>query len=552
VAYLKLENTLIDGRYEVRQWLAKGSYAEIFVAHDRHDGQQVIIKALNLRLSSEMDAELERTLIDNFQEEARILDVVRHPCVVRRLGHGEAVDLAGVTFPYLVMEFLGGGNLAAFCKRNGPLDLERTLFYFQQVVEGLAHAHAKSVVHRDLKPANLLLSETFQTIKIGDFGVATVGDGQTRVGTDVYAPPEHHPDFGAEVTGRQRLTRAADVYALAKTIYAVMTGQTPKEFSGAPISALPPALAATSYGNQLLRVLNKATATLVEHRYPTVEEFWEDFSRLAAWQDVDEATRVRVRPANSAPVAEPDSAPSAPKFHPPHAFEPNPLTPGTKVFGTEMPAAAPDRVVIPVQPLAAPVTPPAQATVPNITPSAPMRSVVTVPDIPPRINLEPPPAGPVIQSPPPAATPPVVPVQSPVQPSASAPAPPSPLVTKLIGAAVFLFIVVGFVGSMVFLYRTVRNQARQGGVVRPAPTTPADQLVPPFQAIVKSGVNVRSAPSSRDDGNKIGTLDSGVEVEVLEVQNGYYRIRPSKWQTRKSPDITEGWAYGTFFEVAGR
>jgi hypothetical protein len=117
---------------------------------------------------------------------------------------------------------------------------------------------------------------------------------------------------------------------------------------------------------------------------------------------------------------------------------------------------------------------------------------------------------------------------------------------------VFLFIVVGFVGSMVFLYRTVREQARRGGVVRPAPTAPADQLTPPFQAIVKSGVNVRSTPNSRDDANKIGTLDTGVEVEVLEVQNGYYRIRPSKWQTRKSPDITEGWAYGTFFEVAGR
>lgn len=545
MAYLKLENTLIDGRYEVRQWLAKGSYAEIFVAHDRHDGQQVIIKALNLRLSSEMDAELERTLVDNFQEEARILDVVRHPCVVRRLGHGEALDLAGVTFPYLVMEFLGGGNLAAFCKRNGPLPLEQTLFYFQQVVEGLAHAHAKSVVHRDLKPANLLLSDTFQTIKIGDFGVATVGDGQTRVGTDVYAPPEHHPDFGAEITGRQRLTRAADVYALAKTIYAVMTGQPPKEFSGAPISALPSPLIATTYGAQLLRVLNKATATLVEHRYPTVDTFWEDFSRLAAWQEADEATRVRVRPANSAPLAEPDSAPSAPKFHP--SPEPNPFKTGTKVFGTEAPPAAPDRVVIPVQPLAAPT--PVPAVQPSVTPSAPMRSVVTVPDIPPRINLEPPPAAPVIQRPPYDTAPPVASVQPPVQPPPSAPAPPSPLVTKLIGAVVFLVIVFGFVGSMVVLYRTVREQARQGGVVRPAPPPPVDQLTPPFQATVKSGVNVRSTPSSRDEGNKIGTLDSGVEVEVLEVQNGYYRVRPTKWQTRKSPDITEGWAYGTFFEV---
>lgn len=549
MAYLKLENTLIDARYEVRRWLAKGSYAEIFVAHDRHDHQEVIIKALNLRLATEMDAELEKTLIDNFQEEARILDVVRHPNVVRRLGHGEAVDLAGVTFPYLVMEFLGGGNLAAFCKRNGPIPLEQTLFYFQQVAEGLAHAHEKSVVHRDLKPANLLLSETFQTIKIGDFGVATVGDGQTRVGTDVYAPPEHHPDFGAEITGRQRLTRAADIYALGKTIYAVMTGQTPKEFSGAPITALPPALAAAPFGNELLRILNKATANMVEHRYPTVAAFWDDFSKLAAWQTLDEATRVRVRPADSAPLVEPDSVPSTPKFHPAHAAAPSAISGGTMVFGTEAPPATSDRIVIPVEPLPNAPLPPKTPAQPmpalTPTPSGPMRSVVTVPDIPPRINLQPPPVAPppMVQAPPPA--PPTVQTPRPLTA-------PSPLVTQLIGVGVFVLIVGVFIGSMTFLYHAVRERARRGATsVRTVPP-PSDQLAPPFQAVVKSGVNVRSAPSSRDDGNKIGTLDTGVEVEVLEIQNGYYRVRPSKWQTKKSPELTEGWAYGSYFEVAGK
>src|SRR5687768_1310082 len=100
---LSLEHSIVDERYEVRKRLNQGSYAEIYHAFDlANDRFPVIIKALNTSLQGTPEADLERTLIENFQNEAFALDTVRHPNVVQRLGHGTAADLAGVPFHYLV------------------------------------------------------------------------------------------------------------------------------------------------------------------------------------------------------------------------------------------------------------------------------------------------------------------------------------------------------------------------------------------------------------------------------------------------------------------
>src|SRR5882724_10391259 len=83
------------------------------------------------------DAELEATLIANFQNEAIALDRVRHPNIISRLGHGTAIDLASTTFHYIVLEFMAGGDMAARC-RNRPFTIDETLAYLQQVCAGLA------------------------------------------------------------------------------------------------------------------------------------------------------------------------------------------------------------------------------------------------------------------------------------------------------------------------------------------------------------------------------------------------------------------------------
>lgn len=306
---LKLVNSLVDNRYEVRERLSRGSYAEIFVAFDREQRREVVIKALNTSLQGTPDVDLERTLIENFQNEAVALDAVRHPHVILRWGHGTAADLGATPFHYLVLEYMPGGDLLRLCRSSpgNALKINKALFYFRQVCEGLAYAHSNGIIHRDLKPNNFLLSRDCATLKIADFGVAkmTTGDAAeiTRVGADIYAPPEHHPD---EVEGHfDRLTASADIYSMAKSFYTVICGRAPGQFKADPINYLPDEIMKESWGSSLLPILKRATDDEPDKRYLTVIEFWSDLAQVAPTaseeseepgvEEESEATLVRPR-----------------------------------------------------------------------------------------------------------------------------------------------------------------------------------------------------------------------------------------------------------------
>jgi len=288
---LKLLQCRLDGRYDIEDCLGRGSYAEIYMARDRAATDErfrnVVIKSLNVLLQGYQDPELERTLIQNFQNEAIALDRVRHPNIISRLGHGTAIDLTGTAFHYIVLEYLGGGDLSMLCRKE-PLKLDRALFYLQQICAGLAHAHECGVIHRDIKPQNLLLTSDHETLKIADFGVAKIGAAEgaiTRVGTNIYAAPEHNPlvqtsalDTGSLQSAQTQLTPAADVYSLAKTAYTMICGVPPRAFAHHAITELPPSISGESWATSLLRVLERATQTRPGDRYQRVQDFWEDLN----------------------------------------------------------------------------------------------------------------------------------------------------------------------------------------------------------------------------------------------------------------------------------
>ncbi len=326
---LKLLQCRLDNRYDIEDCLGRGSYAEIYMARDLaatdERFRQVVIKALNVLLQGYQDPELERTLIQNFQNEAIALDRVRHPNIISRLGHGTAIDLNGTAFHYLVLEYLGGGDLSKLCRAE-PLRLDRALTYLKQVCAGLAHAHDNGVIHRDIKPQNLLLTEDRETLKIADFGVARLegGDGAiTRVGTNIYAPPEHNPlvqtsqlDLVAGAATLQ-LTPAADVYSLAKTAYTLICGVSPRAFAHQAITELPLPIASQPWAPSLLRVLEQATQTRASDRQQTVREFWEDLNDVA--MPVTQPLRLTVAPRRVSSELVVDevltaAAPPRPKF----------------------------------------------------------------------------------------------------------------------------------------------------------------------------------------------------------------------------------------------
>ena len=144
------------------------------------------------------------------------------------------------------------------------------------------------MIHRDVKPQNLLLTADRETVKIADFGVAKLeaADGAiTRVGTNIYAAPEHNPlvqtsplDSGSLAGGHALLTPAADIYSVAKTAYTIICGESPRRFAHHPITELPPAISHESWAAPLLQVLEHATQTRPGERYQRVEDFWVELN----------------------------------------------------------------------------------------------------------------------------------------------------------------------------------------------------------------------------------------------------------------------------------
>lgn len=531
---LKLEHSLVDGRYEVYERLTRGSYAEIFVAYDRAVSRApVVIKALNTSLQGTPDPDLERTLVENFQNEAVALDAVRHPHVILRLGHGTAADLRGVPFHYMVIEYMPGGDLLELCRHrpDKALPLDEALSYFHQVCEALAFAHSKGIIHRDLKPNNFLLSADKRTLKVADFGVAKITTGEsteiTRVGADVYAPPEHNPN---ENTGDlQQLTTAADVYSLAKSFYTVVCGRAPNQFRCDPITSLPEKLAGKAWGSALLKVLKQATDDNPKARYATIAEFWHELAQVAALSPTvkmeelpDEETIVKPRQkfdtgAFPAKPVQPD-------------FDPTPATSQLQeVVSSALPvgnveAETPPKVASVEKPLAQPKVE---------TPSRNERPGKIFIELQPQ-KATPIPPLPTLSQPAQQAKAPVVAKPGQAKPQAKAPAKHPPKMADRFSEKIRRRVFIAFMGAaFIGLLVSIFNIFRKGEIGTPREVE-----------VVAVSLNVREAPGKKS----IGTVAQGTRHRVLSAnEQGWMLIQVGQWETLKAGtplDANQGWVDG--------
>lgn len=214
------------GPWRITNHLADGGMGAVYRG-ERDDGQyaqQVAIKLLNPAFASdEAKARLE--------VERRILARLEHPAIARLLDGGRTDD--GV--PYLVMEYVDGEPIDAWCEHRG-LDTAARLRLFVQVCRAVDHAHRNFVVHRDLKPANILVDAEGRP-RLLDFGIAKLVDGApgvTRTGEHVLTPSHASPE---QITGGV-VTTATDVYALGVLLYDLLTGRAPYGGPGTPPGAL--------------------------------------------------------------------------------------------------------------------------------------------------------------------------------------------------------------------------------------------------------------------------------------------------------------------------
>lgn len=130
---------------------------------------------------------------------------------------------------YYVMTLARNGDLLPYINKVGSFDFACTQFYAAELLLAIEHMHRKGIVHRDLKPENILLDENMHTV-IADFGSSRIlddrgGENDSRrransfVGTAQYVSPE--------ILKGERLTKAADLWALGCIIYQMISGLPP-------------------------------------------------------------------------------------------------------------------------------------------------------------------------------------------------------------------------------------------------------------------------------------------------------------------------------------
>src|SRR5690606_19634513 len=132
-------------------------------------GRQVAIKFLHESYAQDPQ------FIARFERETVVMSRLAHPHCV------SVIDFGVAGAPYVVMEYVAGRTLRSLVER-GPVGVQRAVHITRQILAGLAHAHAQSIVHRDIKPANVMLTEATGTgdhVRILDFGLATLRGAQS-------------------------------------------------------------------------------------------------------------------------------------------------------------------------------------------------------------------------------------------------------------------------------------------------------------------------------------------------------------------------------------
>ncbi|MGR6923438.1 serine/threonine-protein kinase [[Actinomadura] parvosata] len=255
--------------YEIKGALGQGGFGVVYLAVQSAVGREVALKVDNRVLLSDRDRR-------RFLREVTAAGALSgHPHVVPVYDAGLLPDGR----PYMVLELCPGGSLAG--RTLSPSDARDVGV---RIADALSAAHAQGVLHRDVKPANLLLNRYGQ-VALSDFGLATMpASGPDASVTRESLTPSYAPPEAFELA---EPSPAGDVYALAATVYALLSGRPPRfPESGVPNLAMILALHRLPVPDipgvppELTAVLRRALATDPRHRTPSAAAFRDELAAI--------------------------------------------------------------------------------------------------------------------------------------------------------------------------------------------------------------------------------------------------------------------------------
>lgn len=310
------EGQVLDG-YRIARRLGEGGMGVVYEGVHEQRNERVAIKILHAEIAKHREVTL------RFINEARAVEIINHPGLVRTIAMGQL----GAA-PYIIMEYLDGSSLSGYLREHGGrMPLADALDVARQVADALAASHDKGIVHRDLKPDNVMLlqgkSDASRFIaKVFDFGIAKLPpelmsteltvlrtqSGQL-LGTPNYMAPE-------QCMSGKPITDKVDVYALGTMLFRCLAGRTPfvtsargdaglMHLCAQQIAEPPPPIRqiAPEVPESVETLLARMLAKEAPER-PSMKEMSRELAALLGSREVKEAARVSgdEMPTVSAPI----------------------------------------------------------------------------------------------------------------------------------------------------------------------------------------------------------------------------------------------------------
>lgn len=284
---LQANATLQGGKYKIISTLGQGGFGITYLAENTMLDGKVAIKEFFFKEYCNRDEETShvtiptdgnREIVERFKvkfiKEARTIFKLNHPNIVRILDIFEENGTA-----YYVMDYIEGESLGDMVKRRGAVPEAEAIGYIKEAGSALTYIHGKSMNHLDIKPGNLMKRKDNSKVQVIDFGVAKQYDMTTSEGTTTtpvgishgYSPSEQY-----QKNGVQSFSPQSDVYALAATLFKLLTGNTPPEAMIVQDEGLPiDELRSKSVSESVIHAIDAAMQTR-KKRTQSVAEFLQN------------------------------------------------------------------------------------------------------------------------------------------------------------------------------------------------------------------------------------------------------------------------------------
>lgn len=210
--------SVVKDRYIVEDLLGKGGFGAVYRVRDQR------VRGNLFALKEVIDPNKEER--ERFAFECEVLTRLDHPALPRVYRVFEDTKNIRV---YMLMDYVSGPNLEILRQQQPEkrFSLPHAMSIMNPIMDAVAYLHRQQppIIHRDIKPANIIVPHDDDGAVLVDFGIAK----EYEQDSTTTAVRRCSPGYGAPEQYAHGTNLRTDIYGLAATLYALLTGVIPAD-----------------------------------------------------------------------------------------------------------------------------------------------------------------------------------------------------------------------------------------------------------------------------------------------------------------------------------